>query len=180
MSDIGEAIKYLYEKFILRDLLSFVTPGAIVIGSILFLRWDFCQILEYSKSIPFVLLIPILGILFVVGFAIQCFGADIVHIIQFHSCKNDREHFERLSRFYQNKDDKSEQQHERFVVLKQMSGNCFLAILIAGALFAAKQCIPPFYNTLLGILILLMVISLFWGHRVHVKRQKEWEDIQIG
>ena len=82
--------------------------------------------------------------------------------------------------FIKTKDDKSEQQHERFVVLKQMSGNCFLAILIAGALFAAKQCIPPFYNTLLGILILLMVISLFWGHRVHVKRQKEWEDIQIG
>lgn len=125
------------------------------------------------------LFIPIFGVLFVIGFAIQCFGAEIVHVIKFHRCKNDREHFERLSRFHQNKDEKLEQQHGRFVVLKQMSGNCFLAILIAGALFATKQCIPSCYNLVLGILIVLMVISLRWGHEVHVRRQEEWEDIKI-
>ena len=31
MGDIGSAIKYLYSQFILRDVLSFVTPGAIVV-----------------------------------------------------------------------------------------------------------------------------------------------------
>ena len=28
---MGDAIKYLYSQFILRDVLSFVTPGAIVV-----------------------------------------------------------------------------------------------------------------------------------------------------
>ncbi len=79
MSGIGDAIRYLYGTFILRDLLSFVTPGAIIVGSALLLKFDPSQdqILNFAKSIPLIVYLPIFGICYVVGFAIQCFGVRI-------------------------------------------------------------------------------------------------------
>ena len=81
MGDIGNTIKYLYEKFILRDLLSFITPGAIIIliAFLLFLpepslsqRLD--TVLKYSGDMHWLLYIPLFGLFYIVGFAVQCFG----------------------------------------------------------------------------------------------------------
>ena len=82
MSDIVDGIKDFYDHFIMRDLLSFVTPGAIIVISILLLKYDFSHILDSSKSIPILVYIPIFGLFFMVGFAVQVFGAEILKIIQ--------------------------------------------------------------------------------------------------
>ncbi len=100
MGDIGSAIKYLYQQFILRDLLSFITPGAIVVltafvlflpGSCLTQRLD--TLFNYSTSMHWLLYIPLFGLFFIVGFAVQCFG-EIIGFIRIHriakSCCNQR------------------------------------------------------------------------------------------
>ncbi len=74
MSDIGEGIKHLYSKFILRDVLSFVTPGAIVVGTALLLKWEPARILEWMRQVRGIMYIPIFGLFYAVGFALQCFG----------------------------------------------------------------------------------------------------------
>ena len=86
MRDFGNVIKDLYEKFILRDILSFVTPGAIVVltAFVLFiqeptLRDNLEKFFEYSRSMHWLLYIPLFGVFYTVGFAIQCFG-EIIYI----------------------------------------------------------------------------------------------------
>lgn len=184
MSDIGDAIKYLYREFILRDFLSFVTPGAIVVGSMLLLHWDLCQILTFFKSIRLVLYIPIFGILFMVGFAVQCLGAEILPIIKIHGQPSHIEHLKRLYMFRRIEDEKAERQHERFVVLKQMCGNGAFAILIAIILLAIKLLAIRFrvqwpIYVAQAVIVVLIIISLFKGNRVHVRRQEELEDLKI-
>jgi len=81
MGDFGSAIKSLYQDFILRDVLSFVMPGAIVVltAFLLFLpetcfnqRLD--TLFSYSQDMHWLLYIPIFGLFYMVGFAIQCLG----------------------------------------------------------------------------------------------------------
>jgi hypothetical protein len=79
---MGDAIKYLYSQFILRDVLSFITPGAIVTIAALLLFFPAHVILCVSHSIHWVLYIPIFGVFYMVGFALQCFG-DLIGFIRF-------------------------------------------------------------------------------------------------
>lgn len=175
MSEISDGIQYLYSNFIMRDLLSFVTPGAIVVGSLLLLHWEPSLILDFLKSIPFVLYIPIFGILYMVGFAVQCLGAEFIPIIKFHHCKTDKEHFMLLAKLHTIDREKAMSTHERFVVLKQMCGNGAFAILIAGVLLAIKLWKSDLSHWALVIMVALLIISLLKGHKVHVQRQEEWE-----
>jgi hypothetical protein len=79
---MGDAIKYLYSQFILRDVLSFITPGAIVTIAALLLFFPAHVILCVSHSIHWALYIPIFGVFYMVGFALQCFG-DLIGFIRF-------------------------------------------------------------------------------------------------
>ena len=82
MGDFGNAIKYLYDKFLLRDLLSFVMPGAIVImtGLLLFEKWG--EVFGFIHAY-WPLYIPLFGLFFMAGFAVQCFG-EIIGFIRIH------------------------------------------------------------------------------------------------
>jgi len=77
MGDIGNAIKYLYSQFILRDVLSFITPGAIVVLTAFMLYMPeprLNTLLDYSTSMHWLLYISLFGLFYIVGFAVQCFG----------------------------------------------------------------------------------------------------------
>jgi hypothetical protein len=81
MQGISEAIKYLYEDFIFRDVLGYVTPGAILIGCVLLLYYtDPTVVINTLSAIPVVLYIPIFGIAFVIGFALENLG-DMLHVL---------------------------------------------------------------------------------------------------
>jgi len=178
MSEIGDGIQYLYSKFIMRDLLSFVTPGAIIVGTLFLIHWDFSWKFDFFKDIPFILYIPSFGVLYIVGFAVQCLGAEFIPAIKFHNCETDKIHFMKVAKLQKIDREMALSQHERFVVLKQMCGNGALAISIAGLLlFINLIGVPILSSYILGIMIVLLIISLYKGHLVHVKRQEEWEDV---
>ncbi|MFV1950929.1 MAG: hypothetical protein ACC630_03060 [Nitrospinota bacterium] len=207
MSDIGNGIKYLYERFILRDLLSFVTPGTIVVASILLPlllnKLELSEVLDISKSIPFIFYIPIFGFLFMVGFAVQCFG-EVIHLIKIHEFKakdkakakakdknkqelcmqlrkvlrskdqeaDDNEHRNQLRKFQLKADEDAKRLHEREVIFKQMCGNGAFAIFIASILFLIKLWKPDYYCYALWVLLVIVVISLHYGHCVRVNNEK--------
>jgi hypothetical protein len=91
---MGDAIKYLYSQFILRDVLSFITPGAIVTIAALLLFLHPHEIIYLSRSIHWIIYIPIFGVFYMVGFAIQCLG-DLIGFIRFTPYGEDKRSFGR-------------------------------------------------------------------------------------
>ena len=207
MGDFGNVIKDLYEKFILRDILSFVTPGAIIIVTATHLLFPEM----FSRHIPWPFYIPLFGLFFMVGFAVQCFGEIIGFIrhglvkscwgqrLKIFKCKNwsDESNIwwidahERWIDFHKAKCkvERAEQGrhevewaaqgHERWVVLKQMCSNGFWAIVIAGAFLATNHWWSCANLFIVSLVTFLLLVSLFWGYRVHELRQYTWERMII-
>ena len=200
MAGFGDAIKYLYEKFILRDVLSFVTPGAIVVlTAVYLLRPDLL-----TSTIQWPLYIPLFGLFFLVGFAVQCFGEmiGIVHFWPYHrSCWHQRRHIfgsrwyersnvwwkkahEEMVAFYEDtecdkeraKKEWARQNHERLVVLKQMCANGLLASVIAGTFVLVVQRSFTQIQGWVAAWAIILLFSLFWGYRIHVLRQDTWRE----
>jgi hypothetical protein len=200
---MGDAIKYLYSQFILRDVLSFITPGAIVTITALLLFLPAHEIIRLSHSIHWLLYIPIFGVFYIVGFAVQCLG-ELFGFIRFtpygeRSCKKRfgifsckyvknkesiiwwREEQEELTKFFEAtaENEGAKQGQERLVVLKQMCGNGFIAIFIAGIFVLVYFFCPcTWVKIALGVLLAIVLLgSLFWGHRVHMLKQYTRERI---
>jgi hypothetical protein len=194
---MGDAIKYLYSQFILRDVLSFITPGAIVVFAATYVFYP--ELLD--RAIHWLLFIPLFGVFYIVGFALQCFG-ELFGFIRFtpygerswgkrfgiFSCKyvtnKDsiiwwQEEEKKLSDFYEEaKENEGVQQgHERMVVMKQMCGNGLMAIFIAGIFILVYfLCACIWVNIALGVLLAIVLLgSLFWGYRVHMLKQNTRE-----
>lgn len=187
MGDIVEGLKYLYREFILRDILSFVTPGAIVVFPVLYSLFPGIRF-----EVPhWLLYIPFFGVLFMVGFAIQCFG-EFVGIVRtqenvggtWHQrlgifrCWNEsniwwKEVHERATQFQKEtkQDEDASRRVERLVVLKQMCGNCSIALAIAVILLMIASWWPQASRMATIVLAVVLVPFVYWGHRVHVLRQ---------
>jgi len=206
MGDFGDTIKNLYSQFILRDVLSFITPGAIVVFAATYVFYP--KLLH--SPIHWLLFIPLFGICYIVGFALQCFG-ELFGFIRFtpygerswgkrfgiFSCSfthdydnTDKsktkfniwwwEEQEKLTEFFEAtaKNEGVKQGHERLVVLKQMCGNGFTAILVAGVFIAVNFCPWQYANIfIVSLVAFLLLVSLFWGHRVHMLKQYTREKI---
>jgi len=196
MSDFSNAIQNLYERFLLRDVLSFIAPGAIVIVTTVYLFLP--DILE--RHIPWPLYFPIFGLFFIVGFALQCFGEwiGIVHFwpkyrsncrqrwsmwgCDWHKCDHLwwEEAQKEMAKFYKITECKesgwARQNYERWVVLKQMCINGFLAVCVAGALLLIHF---SKIQWLILIVIILLTISLFWGSRTQLLRQDTWRKVVV-
>ncbi len=204
MGDFGDVFDSLYEKFLLRDLLSFITPGAIVVSSVLLLWQTPSDVLSNLSKIYWPLYIPIFGFLFMVGHAIQGLGGKFVPmvlklppLIKVYYSLNDRNscsydalknvHKKRLRPFQRNLNKRSDwerkqlsQKHERLTALHQMCGNGFLAVAIAAVLlifkdfFPNSSLLPPLATGLLGMAFL---VSLYCGHIHSVTEQGALEDV---
>jgi hypothetical protein len=92
MSDLSDTIKGFYSDFILRDLLSFVTPGAIVTGAFIFMMSGFFSTfipIQYSDLIPLIVSggilwrifqmpiyvwILLFGLFYIIGIGVQHLG----------------------------------------------------------------------------------------------------------
>jgi hypothetical protein len=194
MGDIGSAIKYLYGQFILRDVLSSITPGAIVVLTAFLIliseptvKDSLEKLFEYSRAIHWLLYIPIFGLFYVIGFAVECL--ERLFGIRMH--KLDESSFrQRLSIFCGNLVDKSDinkkwrgkstkflwmssdhdwagQNYERLVVLKQMCASNFGAIIIASLFLIVDACCPFRYAniSIASLIAILLLVALYWGYR---------------
>src|SRR5580765_1224480 len=75
MQGIAEAIKYLYQQFILRDVVAYVAPGTILAACLLRVHFrGLEQAVHFIERVPKVAYVPIYGLLFTMGLGIQNFG----------------------------------------------------------------------------------------------------------
>ncbi len=208
MGSIGEAIRYIYEVFLLRDVVSLVTPGALIL---LAAAYAFCpNVLSHSVAWPFY--VPIFGAFFLVGFAAQCMGEILgvvttqdtaestigkrLRVFSWKWAKRYNENHdqiiwwserharmaESLEAFHGDDRAWARQQRERLVVLKTMCGNAFVAVALSGILIAASYApwSPVRYVLAVVLVLLPLLAALLWGHRIHALRQVTLTDSMLG
>ena len=162
------------------------------------------RLLDLSSSMHWLLYIPLFGLFFIVGFAIQCLGEflGIIHFSppdKYHSdCKQRLKillpfvwskekdnmwwvnYYKDILDFWESTelDEAKRQARERLIVLKQMCANGFLAITIAGCFLLINYLQASAWFLL--IVAVPLLASLFWGYRVHVLRQYAREQVMSG
>ncbi|MBI3659242.1 hypothetical protein HY230_02055 [Candidatus Acetothermia bacterium] len=185
MSGLVEVIKYFYEDFILRDFLAYVTPGAILIGAVILLQFsdNLSQVREIIKEIPFILYIPIFGVLFIVGYALEGLG-ERLGILKWHGYCNDEQALKALV-YIQSIEtitkevglgDRLRLYRERYSVKKHMCGNASVSIALSLVLLFCKILYPILFYTALVALTSILVIALGFGHHDLLKRQTSFEN----
>lgn len=186
MSEAGETIKNLYQKFVMRDILSFITPGAIFVMCCLYLYgWDLSKIIRISKEIHFILYLPIFGVFYVLGLSFQFVGTAKSEFIRIHNRTSWNEHLCYLKEFYNvtRNDEEAKNQHERFVVLKQACGNNCVALVFSGLLVLVKlfYVSQATWTSLVLLLSFLLVIVayLYKAHERNLIQQEAWENLYI-
>lgn len=182
----------------MRDILSFLVPGAIVVFALLYLFGEGQNyIVNILKSVSSWIYLPLFGFCYVIGFALQCLGTDLFPVLKFHDkrCSKHKdkqcfwqrncslcycEHLKVLKKF----NELSEEirgQHERFVVLKQMCGNNTLALSVVIIVIFVRILFRGYTYHSIGVIIvmLLLVWFLYIGYKSHLERQEMWEELVL-
>lgn len=205
MNGIESIASRFYSDFILRDLLSFVTPGAIVLGSVLYLFLPLGFLLRIFNELNPLLYIPLLGLCYIIGIGLLMLGEEIDSTYEccfkkisigwfstFHAPtaieqqKVVKSFHEKLTNHTR---DQFSKIRERYVILMQACGTCCLAILISAVILLIKfQLIYPLHSRLFHwiIPISILIIGMFFiaillgnGYCVHKKRLKDWDNLII-
>lgn len=188
MSDFANII---YEKFFMRDLLGKILPGFIVTITL----FSICGIQNFSDLIPFEEIRPILWVIILpwsllTGLALQILGELLgLHsssprpkrlLFFFRPCnkiwrkvnEDFKERFDKLKNASDIEWTKnSKEQRERFVYLKEGSGNLSLSLLFLFVYLISsgeKFFIIPFS-------LLIFSLFLYWSHLLHATRQARFE-----
>jgi hypothetical protein len=204
MQGIGEAIKYLYQQFILRDVVAYVTPGTIITVCALKVLLGTAGAITFIKEIPAAAYLPLYGALFMTGLALERFG-ESTGILRFHNrrrSKNrsaDHEHFRILQDFHratsavatgksaaEDKDKNAgienafgsalERTRERITVKKYASGNIAVALMFSMILIGFTKLRPNLSVWAVVGLGVLLVAALMRVHWFQLKLQGIWED----
>jgi hypothetical protein len=173
----------LYDKFVLRDLLSFITPGFIFIFAMLLYWHPLSTIIEQTGKIHWIIYIPIFGCFYLVGFALHCIGLLLIPFLGTDSCNRGYRIWKDFSIIkeykntidFQNKaNDSAIKQMERIIVFKQMCGNNALSILIASFLLAFEgSIIHPIWLAIGMPLSVILYITHCW----ELKAQRLWHEV---
>ncbi len=186
MSDLT---KVLYEKFFMRDLLGKVGPGFVAIVSILKVLNVDVSTLMPGKETTWLLWVAALPIIYMVGVSLQI----LAELVGLHSaspkpryvlfklstgdwCKANDDFDLRLTKIRNATSDKwgdgAKEQRERFVYLKEGSGNFAVAsfIVILTLLFDKPK---EHFSEI--IILIFLSIAMYASHIIHAKRQARFE-----
>lgn len=187
MQGIGEAIKYLYQQFILRDVVAYVAPGTVVAACLLRVYLGGLEpAVNFIRTIPTIAYVPIYGLLFTMGLGIQHFG-EMIRVLKNHERKNDEERFNKLQEFHravllgqadQRNDyaETLERTRERLEVKKYACGNIAIAIVMGTILILLAKSSPNAAGWAILVTGAVLVGSLMLAHRHHMKHVRIWED----
>jgi hypothetical protein len=190
MQGIAEAIKYLYQQFILRDVVAYVAPGTIVAACLLRLYLGGAEpAFNFIKNIPIIAYVPLYGLLFTMGLGIQRLG-ERIKILKNHQRKDDKERFDILQDFHravllreidQTSDyaETLERTRERIEVKKYSCGNIALSLIMGAVLIMIAKRFPNSVSWAILATGAILVASLIDAHRHHMKHIKIWEDNAI-
>ncbi|MBC8527387.1 MAG: hypothetical protein H8D22_11150 [Candidatus Cloacimonetes bacterium] len=180
--------KTLYEKFFMRDLVGKIVPGAIIFLTAYTIIINSSDIIVFSfpKYLNLLVGVILFASFLILGLCVQMFG----ELLGLHSAhprplrilffktklgKKSRELFDdRNEKIEQEKiSDYAKDRRERFVVLKEGSGNTAVALFISFLVFITKFSFKT--NWRFYIIILILSILCYWAHVVHRTRQAYYE-----
>lgn len=188
MEGIGEAIKYLYQEFILRDVVAYVTPGTILSVCVLKIYFGtLSAVLVFINEIPKLAYIPIYGFLFITGLAIENLG-EVLHVLREHE-RGDNDRFAKLQEFHRVTsreiagDEKNayggslERTRERISVKKYASGHIAMALIISAILIGVETKISPYAaRWAIWSVGAILVACLILAHHRQLHFLRIWED----
>jgi hypothetical protein len=204
MSDLSSALDNFYSNFVLRDILSFIFPGAIVCISLsIWINPDDNRILFISNILPIILLF---GVFYLVGFSIQIIREGLERSIKKGSILSKLP--DTINGFYNREDgefsndddnnvrythtqllktykeighynDRPDQILERFTAFYQFFGNSCLAFTVVIIcfliqIFSNPQCPIPIW---VWLILLVLVASSYIGYVIHKRRRKIWMSV---
>lgn len=190
MSDWGDLFTSFYDQFVLRDLLSMVFPGLMVIlvYSLFFnepaisLHW----FLIY-QGIPWLSLILVLALSYLIG--ILFIGiSDLTRIFRTFYTDKPEDYQKRVKAFIDRtfsggneKGKKFLQIRERYVIFTQACGNFAWACITSIYIIIMAQCSgkDPIVNLYAALLFLLLLFATWIGHIEFTKRQIGWDNLFI-
>jgi hypothetical protein len=199
MQGIAEAIKYLYQQFILRDVVAYVTPGTILtVCALMVYLGTMDAAFTFIKAIPTVAYIPIYGFLFITGLGIQNLG-EFLRVLPEHDrladskrkLSRDQVRFEKLQEFHRatfgarspgatnDYADALERTRERIEVKKYASGNIAAAIVLSAILVGIREVSQLAGRWAIVGIAAIVVACLVRAHHRQMKNVTTWEDDAI-
>jgi hypothetical protein len=195
MQGITEAIKYLYTQFILRDVVAYVAPGAILAACLLRVHFRGLEpAVLFIQGIPKIAYIPIYGLLFTLGLGIQNFGV-MIKLLKDNVRKDDngkpseKVRFEKLQDFHRavlsrkvsaqmvnEYSEVLERTRERIEVKKYASGNMALALVMGAAVFLLAKLSLNAGRSAILVTGAILAGSLIRANWRQAKNIPIWED----
>src|SRR5882672_2781642 len=199
MQGIADAIKYLYQEFILRDVVAYVTPGAILAASVVCVLLGDDKAVKFALGIPKAAYLPIYGALFITGLGLENLG-EMFGVLRFHNRRvrapkrhedqnrpSDEEHFRVLQELHRTASaqtltgedgygSKLERTRERITVKKYAAGNIAIALLVSMVLVLVTNRRPDLRIQATASVGAILIISLLRAHWYQLKLQVIWED----
>jgi hypothetical protein len=189
MQGITEAIKYLYQQFILRDVVAYVTPGTVLAACLLGVHLGGVNpTIDFIKCIPAIAYVPIYGLLFTIGLGIENFG-EMIKLLRNTERANETEHLDKLQDFHRavlsrrvskrmvdEYSDVLQRTRERIEVKKYAAGNIALAMVMGTVFIGITKTFPTSSNWAILAIVEILAISLIRAHLVQVKNVKIWEE----
>ncbi|HEV2837099.1 MAG TPA: hypothetical protein VGW58_17405 [Pyrinomonadaceae bacterium] len=193
MQGIVDAIKYLYQQFILRDVVAYVTPGTILTTCLLRVHFRGLEpALLFIERIPKIAYVPIYGLLFTMGLGIQNFG-EMIRLLKDHVRKDQKGHLSEKLRFGKLQDfhrvlsrqtpDRSndyaewmERTRERIEVKKYASGNIALALVMGAVVILVAKLSWNAGRWAIVATGVILAVSLIRANYLQAENARIWED----
>lgn len=181
MSEFKNVLSQIYDKFLMRDIFAKIIPGFIFLSSLcycLFNRgWLNHNIFSSSNILWFI----ILGISWILSFAVQSFGEQI-GLIKYYSksYSNWKEWYEDFIKFRKLASKDEQEQVERFIVIKETCGNfcssrifsslvIFLFIISKMPILSAIKVLITYWPAVITLIAIIYFLKRM--HNIHVDRQ---------
>lgn len=194
MKELGGLVDALYSRFMLRDVFGKVVPGAIAILAYALGGGEPRDILKFLSDVPLVAWLFLYGLAWLAGFAVQ----QIPELLR-RSHIHDREMYDREGLVFLKhmrsvrhtmSEDHDHQQLERFIVIKEATGNACWAVGIVPILLLLGA--HPSYDIILQrwwpfiklhwpILAVWLTVT-YLLHRMHksaLNNQKEYMEMVV-
>jgi hypothetical protein len=187
MQGIADAIKYLYQQWILRDIVAYVTPGTILGACLLKILLNGESVVALARGIPAIAYVPLYGLLFSIGVAVQNFGEVIKVLKEYRKSVDHQKHEHEWLRFRDllrlhcvacNEDEYGEElerTRERIEVKKYMSGNIALATVISLILISIAWKFPKAGPWAAVVVVLVLIASLLRTQRTELRYLTIWQ-----
>jgi hypothetical protein len=191
MSEWGDLFTSFYNQFVLRDLLSIVLPGFLIIMAALYSNFQTNAIIDFfSNDLSILIVFIFFGLSYVMGILLLFF-ADLTGIfstfytdpmgmkkktIRFHRVLN---HIYKEEKIFANI-------RERYIIFMQTSGNMAWASLTSffTVLFSYLLCSQKInnfgYNQFVLAFLFLIILFCFGSSHFHFKQYlKDWDKLII-